>query len=184
MDLQKYLCDEIKGKSVVLVGNATFRIDKSTFVDSHEIVFRFNLFAGRGYSERLCGEKTTHWSNNLVRDQRHREERPRHWKLLRSLTPPPTVLTPSAKDKRLKTWIPLYEKMGVSLLYPESDLDMPRGSTPKEPSVGFYMAIRLLHAQIPLDVIAFNGGISDHHDGEAEMRFLRTHSLVTIYTDF
>src|SRR5262245_53934856 len=144
MDVQKYLRDEIKGKSVVLVGNARFGVDRSAFVDSHEIVFRFNLFAGQGYSERLCGEKTTHWSNNLGRDRRHREQRLLHWKQLQSHASPLTVLTPMAEDEheRLKAWILLYEKMGVSLLYPDSDLAMPPGSTLKKPSVGFYMAIR------------------------------------------
>jgi len=186
MDLQEYIRSEIRGKSVVLVGNARFGVDRSAFIDSHEIVFRFNLFAGQGYSEELCGKKTTHWCNNLVREWQHREGRPRHWELLQSLTPPPTVLTPSAEDKhkRLKTWIPLYERMGVSLLYPDSDLAVPPGSTSKEPSVGFYTAIRLLDEHIPFDVIAFNGGVSNRHDGDAEMRFLHGHPLVTVDTDF
>jgi hypothetical protein len=74
--------------------------------------------------------------------------------------------------------------MGASLLYPDVDLAMPPGSTSMEPSVGFYTAMRLLEEQIPIDVIAFNGGVSDHHDGLAEIRYLRAHPLVTVYADF
>lgn len=184
MDLQKYLRDEFTGKSVVLVGNAPFRVDQSEFIDSHAIVIRFNLFFDQGYKQKLCGKKVTHWCNNLVRERQHRAERPRYWSLLKSLSPSPVVFTPSAEVKRLRTWIPLYESMGATLYYPDIDLAMPAGSTQMEPSVGFYTAMRLLKEQIPIAVIAFNGGVSDHHDGLAELHYLRVHPLVTMCADF
>ncbi len=187
MDLQEFIRDTIKGKSVVLVGNGRFQRNCSEFIDVHQCVFRFNLFSKNGYLDGLCGTRTTHWCNNLGRRPRsHREERSEHCEMVKAMAPMPVVLTHSYEDRhgRLKTARRWYPEQGVELLYPDSHLPMPIDLN-GEPSAGFYMACRLLHEHVPTSVIGFNGGINPkHHDGEAEMEYLANHELVTLRMEF
>ena len=188
MDFQQYLRNTIKGKTVILVGNAPFQRNCSDLVDSHDCVFRFNLFSRNGYADGLCGNKTTHWCNNLGRNPRsHREQRRHHCELVKQIQPIPVVLVASAEDKsgRLRTAKTWYPEQGLSLIYPDSHLTIPPSATTKEPSVGFYMAYRLLHEDIPIALIGFTGKVNPkHHDGEAEMAFLRAHPLATLMSEF
>jgi hypothetical protein len=97
------------------------------------------------------------------------------------------VLVASAEDKfgRLRTAKRWYPEQGLSLIYPDSHLTIPPSATTKEPSVGFYMACRLLHEDIPIALIGFTGKVNPkHHDGEAEMAFLRAHPLATLMAEF
>ena len=187
MDLQEFIRDTIKGKSAVLVGNGRFLRQCSEFIDAHQCVFRFNLFSENGYLNGLCGTRTTHWCNNLGRRPRsHREKRRKHCELVKAMIPIPVVLTYSYEDRlgRLKTAIQWYSEQGIKLLCPDSHLPMPIDLN-GEPSAGFYMACRLLHEHVSISVIGFNGGVNpEHHDGEAEMKYLATHELVALRMDF
>jgi len=187
MDLQQFIRNTIKGKLVVLVGNARFQRDCSEFIDAHDCVFRFNLFSENGFFEGLSGSRFTHWCNNLGRNPRpHRERRRQHCEMIKKLTPRPVVLTHSHEDRhgRLKFAQRWYPEQGIELLYPDSHLQMPI-DLQGEPSAGFYMACRLLHENIPISVIGFNGGVNPkHHDGKAEMDYLANHEKVNLQMDF
>ena len=93
------------------------------------------------------------------------------------------VGTPHEDDGRLADALAFYLRYGMDLVFP--DFGIPTESmTPKQPSTGFYTALRLLQLSIPITLIGFNGGVTVHHDGEAEMAYLRQHPHVTLDMDF
>ena len=46
--------------SIAVVGNGALLRDFGEFIDTHDVVIRFNAFEIDGYESR-CGRKTTHW---------------------------------------------------------------------------------------------------------------------------
>lgn len=181
MDMQAYLRAALAGKTVILVGNAPFTRDRATFIDSHDVVFRFNQFRRDWFG--LNGQRIDYWFNNLGR--KGVAWRAENCTFAKQLNPAVIVGTPHEDDKlkRLKDAIAYYPHYGLDLIYPDSGIPT-RHVTAKQPSTGFYTAIRLLTVGIPVAVTGFNGGVSDHHDGGAEMAYLRSRPEVSLHMDF
>jgi len=181
MDMQAYLRDTLAGKRVILVGNADFRRDRGGFIDSHDVVFRFNEFKREWFG--LNGRRIDYWFNNLGR--KGVRWRKGHCAFAKELNPAVAVGTPHENDslRRMKDAIAYYPQYGLDLIYPDSGLPTEH-ITPKQPSTGFYTALRLVTAEIPVTAIGFNGGVTDYHDGEKEMAYLRSHPLVALDMDF
>ncbi len=85
MDLVAYICENMSGKSVVLVGNAPFTDDGSPVIDDHEVVVRFNLFKGFEYGK--SGTRFTHWVVNHRTRQHAALRRRRFLMAVTALTP-------------------------------------------------------------------------------------------------
>jgi hypothetical protein len=184
MDLQHLIRSNLSGKRIVLVGNAPFTTDSSALIDDHEIVIRFNLFGSSGFSDSLCGRKIHYWFVNLdcgrknnSKAKARRAALTQQCSAVKLLLPRPEVLFASADDKRerLKDAIAFYESHGFAVIYPDAKIPCP---SPKEPSIGFYTACRILKENLPITVIGFTGRVSKHHDGAAEIAHLRNHPLV------
>ncbi|MFN0019077.1 MAG: hypothetical protein ACKVP0_12505 [Pirellulaceae bacterium] len=181
MDFQAHVRANFAGKRIILVGNAPFTKDCTELIDQHDIVVRFNLFE----SSPLVGRKIHYWLNNLVRDEKRRKGRTERVPVVRRMNADVVVGTPHEPERRLATAIEFYKQHGFDLLYPDLVIPMPCLGD-KQPRTGFYTAIRLMHEQIPVSLIAFTDKCdSPWHDGPAEMRYLRKRSdLATIYDDF
>ena len=179
MDMQEWLREICRGKRVILVGNAEFSRDRGDFIDSRDLVFRFNQFNRSWFG--LNGKRLDCWFNNLVR--RGAPWRSEHCVIAKHLNSSSIVGTPHEDDGRLADALAFYLRYGMDLVFP--DFGIPTESmTPKQPSTGFYTALRLLQLSIPITLIGFNGGVTVHHDGEAEMAYLRQHPHVTLDMDF
>ena len=98
MDLQAILREKCFGKTVIVVGNATFSRDLR-FVDSHDVIFRFNQFNREWFG--LNGRRVDFWFNNLGR--RGVGWRDGHCALVKTINPSVIVGTPREQDglKRL-----------------------------------------------------------------------------------
>ena len=187
MDLQSYLQAHIAGKRTILVGNAPFQRDRSVWIDEHDIVFRFNLFAKPWFASGLAGQKLDFWFNNLDRTMEGQRQRRTHLELATSLNPNYVVGTPHENDKhdRLLSATAFYLQHGKSLVFPDERLPTPFLGH-KQPSTGFYTVFRLVQAGIAVTVIGFTGQMKSRwHDGTAEMKWLQSQpKLVTFVADF
>jgi hypothetical protein len=181
MDLQAILRETCFGKSVIVVGNAKFSRDRADFVDSHDLIFRFNEFHREWFG--LNGHRIDFWFNNLGR--RGVGWRDGHCALVKTMNPSVIVGTPHEQDglNRLHDARSYYPQHGIQFVFPDEKLETAT-VTPKQPTTGFYTIYRLLSAGIPVVAIGFSGAVSRHHDGEAEMKFLRNHCQVTLDMDF
>lgn len=188
VDLQSYIHDQFTAKAIVLVGNAPFSESRSQLIDSHDIVIRFNLFRSLWFEQGMCGRKMDYWVVNLDSGRKaNRNARERratlalHCQKMRSEYPQALMLTPNAEDslKRLKDAVTFYASNGLTLIYADENVRVPLS---KEPSVGFYMSYRILQEGLPFSMIGFTGTVNKkHHNGEEEMRFWRSQSLITIH---
>lgn len=184
MDLQAYVREQLAGKRIILVGNAPFTENCSRFIDDHDIVVRFNLFSCNGFAEGRSGHKFDYWFVNLDTGRKNNSKaKARKAALIeecaraKRLAPPPQLHCASAEDThgRLGDAIRFYAAQGFELLWPDTHIEC---ASPKEPSVGFYTACRILREHVPITVIGFTGKVSKHHDGNAELAFLQSHHLI------
>ncbi len=188
VDLQAYIYDQFTGKAIMLVGNAPFSANQSQLIDSHDIVIRFNLFRSLSFEQGLCGHKMDYWVVNLDSGRKaNRDAKARRktlvqycqmsqFEYLQTL-----LMTPNAEDGhgRLKDALPFYASNGLAMIHADENLHIPLS---KEPSVGFYMSYRILQAGLPFSMIGFTGKVNEkHHNGEEEMRFWRSRSLITFH---
>lgn len=182
MDIQQYIRSHFSGKRLILVGNARFTESRSELIDSHDIVVRFNLFSRNGFEQGFCGRKFAYWFVNLNTGRKNRERRAdlaKECARARQLLPVPLLFAASANDKhnRLPDAVRFFREQEFQLHHPDSHLQCP---SPKEPSVGFYTACRLISENIPITIAGFTGDVSTHHEGKSEMAHLSTHPLVTL----
>lgn len=186
MNVQAYIREQFAGKRVVLVGNAPFGENCSRFIDSHDVVIRFNLFGSDWFQAGMSGRKLDIWAVNLDSGRkRNAVARARRDSLIalcrqvRADHPNVVLMTPNADDKhrRLKDAIDFYGAQGLGLLHADENCGVPLSS---EPSVGFYTSFRIVGETIPISMIGFTGQVNNkHHDGEEEMRWWRNHPLIT-----
>ena len=183
MDMQEYIRVNIVGKgTVILVCGAKFEKDHSDLIDSHDIVFRFNLFNDKGFAQRLCGSKITYWCINARTNPTERRGRDPHCEIVRRVNPQVTVLTPfSHVSEDLKSY---FQTKELPLVFAAKELehDWFQRLKPSKASTGLYMACRLLQENVPIATIGFTGGVTPkHHAGPREVELLRSHPLVTFH---
>jgi hypothetical protein len=150
-------------------------------IDAHDIVVRFNLFERDWFKAGLNGRKIDVWCVNLGRrPRRERRMRDRHCELVKELNPLVSVVTPYEEDRfrRLRDAKDYYPRHGLNLIYPDEGLAT---TLKKQPSVGFYMAHRVVSEGIRISLIGYTGQTSKHHDGEEEIRILREHALIEFH---
>ena len=186
MSLEQHIEHELRGKTVVLVGNAEFTSDKSKLIDGHDRVIRFNFFNEKPWFPRgLCGERMTDLCVNLGTGRKKLADRLRHeakCQATRSINADTVVLTPYMNDKhnRLPDVQAFYPSQGLTVIWPDIELTYPlRLRRRQTASVGFYMSWHLLTRGIPVTIIGFTGATSKWHDGHQEMGILHEHELVS-----
>jgi hypothetical protein len=188
VDLQEYIHDQFTDNTIILVGNAPFFENKSQLIDSHDIVIRFNFFRSPSFEHGFCGRRMDYWVVNLDSGRKanpkvkaRRATLVQYCQKTRSEYPQTFLMTPNAEDrrKRLGDALAFYASNGLTLIHADENLPVP---LTEEPSVGFYMSCRILQAGTPFSMIGFTGKVNaKHHDGEEEMRFWRSHSLITFH---
>ncbi len=184
MNLHEYIGKNLKGKSIVLVGNAKFKNNKSELIDGHDEVVRFNLFKKEWFEKGRCGTRTTQLCVNLDRSRRDASARDALCRWVKEHCPEVPVLTPYVNDRhdRLPALQSYYADRSSPLFFPELELPHPLKLDPQQhPSTGFYMAWHLLHQGIPVTIIGYTGTPSCWHDGAQEVRVLQNHELVSFH---
>lgn len=95
------------------------------------------------------------------------------------------VMTPYYGDRenRLPGVQRYYHERGLPFRCPTSDLPPPfRLKRRQQLSVGFYMAYRLVMAEIAISVIGFTGVVTKWHDGQKELQYLASHPLISFHS--
>lgn len=183
MDIQAYLQQHFSKKRIILVGNAFLAESRSDLIDAHDLVVRFNLFRNSAFLSGMAGQKINCWCVNLGtgrKCKKKRAERNEYCSWIRSLDNQINVITPYEEDghHRLANVKKYYPDHGLTVIYPDDALQT---GLSKQPSVGYYMAFRLLSLSIPIAVIGFTGQTTDRHDGQEENRRLRNDPMVTFH---
>jgi len=187
LNLEQYIGQHFRRKTIVLVGNARFQRDRSAMIDAHDIVIRFNCFDRNGFKEQLCGRCMTHWCVNLDTGRKSKTDHKQRDQLcheVRVINPEVVVLTPFQNDKhnRLPDVVRYYSDRGLPLSFPHATLRHPLTLRKRQhPSVGFYMGYHLLVQELPITIVGFTGETSKWHDGPQEVRFLQEQDLVCFH---
>jgi hypothetical protein len=181
MDLQVFLRERFAGRSVILVGNASFQHDRSEFIDGHDIVVRFNSFARPDLNPAFRGQRIDYWFMNLTRSKADRKARAEHLHVATKWNPGVIAVTPHENDRedRLPAARRFFDVRGLTLVFPKTQvatpmLGMRNARRAFQPSTGFYTAFRLRDAGVPLTVIGFTGCVNhENHNGAAEIEWLK-----------